>query len=120
MLKGKTVVLGITGSIAAYKMANVASMLAKQHCDVQVIMTKNATQFITPLTFETLCNTRCMVDTFDRNFQYNVEHVALAKRADLVMVAPASSSPRWPTASPTTCSPPPCWPAAAKSWWPPR
>ena len=84
MLKGKTVVLGITGSIAAYKMANVASMLAKQHCDVQVIMTKNATQFITPLTFETLCNTRCMVDTFDRNFQYNVEHVALAKRADLV------------------------------------
>ena len=92
MLKGKTVVLGITGSIAAYKMANVASMLAKQHCDVQVIMTKNATQFITPLTFETLCNTRCMVDTFDRNFQYNVEHVALAKRADLVMVAPASAN----------------------------
>ncbi len=92
MLTGKTVVLGITGSIAAYKMANVASMLAKQHCDVQVIMTKNATQFITPLTFETLCNTRCMVDTFDRNFQYNVEHVALAKRADLVMIAPASAN----------------------------
>lgn len=92
MLKGKTVVLGITGSIAAYKMANVASMLAKQHCDVQVIMTQNATQFITPLTFETLCNTRCMVDTFDRNFQYNVEHVALAKRADLVMIAPASAN----------------------------
>ena len=73
-------------------MANVASMLAKQHCDVQVIMTKNATQFITPLTFETLCNTRCMVDTFDRNFQYNVEHVALAKRANLVMIAPASAN----------------------------
>ena len=92
MLKGKTVVLGITGSIAAYKMANVASMLSKQHCDVQVIMTKNATQFITPLTFETLCNSRCMVDTFDRNFQYNVEHVALAKRADVVLIAPASAN----------------------------
>lgn len=92
MLQGKTVVLGITGSIAAYKMANVASMLAKQHCDVQVIMTKNATQFITPLTFETLCSTRCMVDTFDRNFQYNVEHVALAKRANVVMIAPASAN----------------------------
>ena len=92
MLQGKSVVLGITGSIAAYKMANVASMLAKQHCDVQVIMTKNATQFITPLTFETLCNTRCMVDTFDRNFQYNVEHVALAKRTNLVMIAPASAN----------------------------
>ena len=92
MLKGKTVVLGITGSIAAYKMANVASSLAKMHCDVQVIMTKNATQFITPLTFETLCNSRCMVDTFDRNFQYSVEHVALAKRADLVLVAPATAN----------------------------
>jgi len=92
MLKGKTVVLGITGSIAAYKMANVASSLAKMHCDVQVIMTQNATQFITPLTFETLCNTRCMVDTFDRNFQYSVEHVALAKRADLVLVAPATAN----------------------------
>ena len=92
MLKGKTVVLGITGSIAAYKMANVASMLSKQHCDVQVIMTKNATQFITPLTFEMLCNSRCMVDTFDRNFQYNVEHVALAKRADVVLIAPASAN----------------------------
>ena len=124
MLKGKTVVLGITGSIAAYKMANVASMLAKQHCDVQVIMTKNATQFITPLTFETLCNTRCMVDTFDRNFQYNVEHVALAKRADLVMVAPASANIIAKMAHgiaddmlSTTVL---CWPAAAKSWWPPR
>ena len=92
MLKGKTVVLGITGSIAAYKMANVASSLAKRHCDGQVMMTKNATQFITPLTFETLCNSRCMVDTFDRNFQYSVEHVALAKRADLVLVAPATAN----------------------------
>lgn len=92
MLTGKTVLLGITGSIAAYKMANVASMLAKQHCNVQVIMTPNATQFITPLTFETLTNTRCMVDTFDRNFQYNVEHVSLAKCTDLVLVAPASAN----------------------------
>lgn len=91
MLQGKTVVLGVSGSIAAYKIANLASMLAKQHCDVQVILTPNATQFITPLTFETLTNNRCMVDTFDRNFQYNVEHVALAKRADVVMVAPASA-----------------------------
>ena len=92
MLKGKTVVLGITGSIAAYKMANVASMLSKQHCNVQVIMTENATEFITPLTFETLTNNRCMVDTFNRNFQYNVEHVALAKQADLVLVAPATAN----------------------------
>ena len=91
-LKGKCVLLGVTGGIAAYKMANVASALRKLGADVEVIMTKNATQFITPLTFETLCNTRCMVDTFDRNFQYNVEHVALAKRADLVMVAPASAN----------------------------
>ena len=112
MLQGKTVVLGITGSIAAYKMANVASMLAKQHCDVQVIMTKNATQFITPLTFETLCNTRCMVDTFDRNFQYNVEHVALAKRANLRQ----TSLPRWHTALLMTCSRLPYLPAAAKNW----
>ena len=91
-LHGKCVLLGVSGGIAAYKMANVASALRKLGADVEVIMTKNATQFITPLTFETLCNTRCMVDTFDRNFQYNVEHVALAKRADLVMVAPASAN----------------------------
>lgn len=92
MLKGKTVVLGVTGSIAAYKIANLASMLMKLHCEVQVIMTKNATNFIHPITFETLTNNRCLVDTFDRNFQYNVEHVALAKKADLVMIAPATAN----------------------------
>ena len=83
MLKGKTVVLGVTGSIAAYKIANLASMLVKQHCDVHVIMTKNATNFINPIAFETLTNNKCLVDTFDRNFQYSVEHVSLAKKADL-------------------------------------
>ena len=82
MLKGKTVVLGVTGSIAAYKAANLASMLVKLHADVHVIMTKNATNFIHPITFETLTNNKCLVDTFDRNFQYSVEHVALAKKAD--------------------------------------
>lgn len=92
MLKGKTVILGVTGSIAAYKIANLASMLMKQHCDVHVIMTKNATNFIHPVTFETLTNNRCLVDTFDRNFQYNVEHVSLAKRADLIMIAPATAN----------------------------
>lgn len=92
MLKGKTVLLGVTGSIAAYKIANLASMLVKLHCDVHVIMTKNATNFIHPITFETLTNNRCIVDTFDRNFQYNVEHVSLAKRADVVLVAPASAN----------------------------
>lgn len=79
MLKGKTVVLAISGSIAAYKMANVARMLLKQHCDVEVLMTQNATQFINPITFESLTGHKCLVDTFDRNFQYSVEHVALAK-----------------------------------------
>lgn len=92
MLKGKTVLLGVTGSIAAYKIANLASMLVKMHCDVHVIMTKNATNFIHPITFETLTNNRCIVDTFDRNFQYNVEHVSLAKKADVVMIAPASAN----------------------------
>lgn len=92
MLKGKTVVLGITGSIAAYKIANLASMLVKLRADVQVIMTKNATNFINPITFETLTGNKCLVDTFDRNFQYSVEHVALAKRADVFMVAPASAN----------------------------
>ena len=82
MLKGKTVVLGVTGSIAAYKIANLASMLVKKHADVHVIMTENATNFINPITFETLTGNKCLVDTFDRNFQFNVEHVALAKRAD--------------------------------------
>lgn len=92
MLKGKTVILGVTGSIAAYKAANLASMLVKLHADVHVIMTKNATNFIHPLTFETLTNNRCLVDTFDRNFQYNVEHVSLAKKADVVMIAPATAN----------------------------
>ena len=92
MLKGKTIVLGVTGSIAAYKAASLASMLKKQHADVQVIMTKNAMNFIHPITFETLTNNRCIIDTFDRNFQYQVEHVALAKRADLVIIAPATAN----------------------------
>lgn len=92
MLKGKTVVLGVTGSIAAYKIANLASMLVKQHADVHVIMTKNAMNFINPITFESLTSNKCLVDTFDRNFEFNVEHVALAKRADLFMVAPASAN----------------------------
>lgn len=92
MLKGKTVLLGVTGSIAAYKIANLASMLVKLHCNVHVIMTKNATNFIHPITFETLTNNRCIVDTFDRNFQYNVEHVSLAKQADIVLIAPASAN----------------------------
>ena len=92
MLSGKTVVLGVTGSIAAYKIANLASMLVKLHCDVHVIMTQNAMNFIHPLTFETLTGNRCLVDMFDRNFKYNVEHVSLAKKADAVMVAPASAN----------------------------
>lgn len=92
MLKGKTVVLGVTGSIAAYKIANLASMLVKKHADVHFIMTENATNFINPITFETLTGNKCLVDTFDRNFQFNVEHVALAKRADVFMVAPASAN----------------------------
>ncbi len=92
MLKGKTVVLGVTGSIAAYKIANLASMLVKLHADVNVIMTRNATNFINPITFETLTGNKCLIDTFDRNFQFNVEHVALAKRADIFMVAPASAN----------------------------
>lgn len=91
MLKGKTVVLGVTGSIAAYKMANVASMLGKLGADVHVILTENATQFITPVTFETLTGNKCMVDTFDRNFQFHVAHVSLAKRADVLLIAPASA-----------------------------
>ncbi|MBR5337409.1 MAG: bifunctional phosphopantothenoylcysteine decarboxylase/phosphopantothenate--cysteine ligase CoaBC [Lachnospiraceae bacterium] len=92
MLKGKTVVLGVTGSIAAYKTANLASMLVKQHADVTVIMTENATNFINPITFETLTGNKCLVDTFDRSFQYSVEHVALANKADVVMIAPATAN----------------------------
>lgn len=92
MLTGKTVVVGITGSIAAYKIANLVRMLTKLHCDVHVLMTQNATQFINPITFETLTNHKCLIDTFDRNFNYNIEHVALAKKADLCVVAPASAN----------------------------
>ncbi len=92
MLKGKTVILGVTGSIAAYKIASLASMLVKKHASVFVIMTKNATNFINPITFETLTGHKCLVDTFDRNFEFSVEHVSLAKQADVVMVAPASAN----------------------------
>lgn len=92
MLKGKTVVLGVTGSIAAFKIASLASSLAKLHADVHVIMTENAVNFINPITFETLTSNKCLVDTFDRNFQFNVEHVALAKRADVFVIAPASAN----------------------------
>ena len=92
MLNGKTIVLGVTGSIAAYKIANLASMLVKQHATVHVIMTKNACNFITPTTFETLTGNKCLIDTFDRNFEFQVEHVALAKRTDVFLVAPASAN----------------------------
>ena len=92
MLKNKTIVLAVTGSIAAYKIANLASMLKKLRADVQVLMTENSTNFINPITFETLTGNKCLVDTFDRNFQFSVEHVALAKRADVVLVAPASAN----------------------------
>lgn len=92
MLKGKTVVLAVTGSIAAYKIASLASALKKLEADVHVLMTENATNFINPITFETLTGNKCLIDTFDRNFQYSVEHVALAKQADVVMVAPASAN----------------------------
>ena len=92
MLKGKTVVLGVTGGIAAYKIANLASMLVKLHCDVQVIMTENATNFIHPIAFETLTKNKCLIDTFDRNFQHKVEHVSIAKRADVVLIAPATAN----------------------------
>lgn len=92
MLKGKNVILGVTGSIAAYKIANLASALVKLHADVTVIMTQNATNFINPITFETLTGNKCLVDTFDRNFQYSVEHVSLAKKADIFLVAPASAN----------------------------
>lgn len=92
MLKGKTAVLAVTGSIAAYKIANLARMLKKLHCNVHVLMTRNAVNFINPITFETLTENKCLIDTFDRNFQYSVEHVALAKQADVVMIAPASAN----------------------------
>ena len=92
MLEGKTVLLGVTGSIAAYKIAYLASALKKQQADVHVLMTKNATNFINPITFETLTGNKCLVDTFDRNFQFQVEHVSIAKKADVVMIAPASAN----------------------------
>ncbi len=92
MLTGKTVVLAVTGSIAAYKIPNLARMLKKSGAVVHVLMTENAKQFINPITFESLLGTKCLIDTFDRNFQYSVEHVALAKKADVVMVAPASAN----------------------------
>ena len=92
ILKSKTVVLGVTGSIAAYKIANLASSLVKKGVNVHVIMTKNATNFINPITFETLTGNKCLVDTFDRNFEFSVEHVSLAKQADIFMVAPASAN----------------------------
>ena len=92
MLQGKTVVLGVTGSIAAYKIANLASMLVKAHCNVHVIMTENATNFINPIAFETLTGHKCIVDTFDRNFEFHVGHVSLAQQADVLMVAPASAN----------------------------
>lgn len=92
MLKGKTVLLGVTGGIAAYKIANLASALVKLHADVNVIMTQNATNFINPITFESLTGNKCIVDTFDRNFKFKVEHIALAELADVFMIAPASAN----------------------------
>lgn len=92
MLSGKCVVLGVTGSIAAYKAANIASMLIKLHCDVHVIMTQNAVNFINPIAFETITGNKCLVDTFDRNFQFHVAHVSLAQRADMFLIAPASAN----------------------------
>lgn len=92
MLKDKNIILGITGSIAAYKIANLASMLKKEGANVEVIMTKNATQFITPLTFETLTGNKCYTDTFDRDFKFEVEHISLAKKADVCLIAPASAN----------------------------
>ena len=92
MMKGKTIVLGVTGSIAAYKIAGLASSLVKEGCEVHVVMTQNATNFINPITFETLTNTKCLVDTFDRNFEFHVTHVSLAKKADVILVAPATAN----------------------------
>lgn len=92
LLKDKHIILGVSGSIAAYKIASLASMLAKQRADVTVIMTQNATNFINPITFESLTGNKCLVDTFDRNFQHSVEHVALAKQTDVMLVAPASAN----------------------------
>ena len=92
MLQGKTVLLGVTGSIAAYKAAALASALKKQHCNVHVVLTEHAAQFITPITFETLTGNKCLIDTFDRNFTFQVEHISLAKAADLIIIAPATAN----------------------------
>lgn len=92
MLKGKTIIVGISGGIAAYKIANLCSLLVKQNADIHVIMTKNATQFIAPLTFETLTGNKCIIDTFDRNFEFDVKHISIAKSADLIMLAPATAN----------------------------
>ena len=92
MLKGKTILLGVSGSIAAYKTAYLASALKKLQADVHVLMTQNATSFIQPMTFESLTGNKCLVDTFDRNFQFQVEHIAISKRAELVMIAPATAN----------------------------
>ena len=92
MLKGKTVVVGVTGGIAAFKSAQLVSDLVKEGCDVHTVMTKNALNFINPITFETLTGNKCLVDTFDRNFQFNVEHVALSQRADVFIIAPATAN----------------------------
>lgn len=92
MLKGKTILLGVTGGIAAYKAATLTSSLVKLHATVEVVMTANATQFVTPLTFEQLTGRKCLVDTFDRNFVHQVEHISLAQRTDLVMIAPATAN----------------------------
>ncbi|MCR4955385.1 MAG: bifunctional phosphopantothenoylcysteine decarboxylase/phosphopantothenate--cysteine ligase CoaBC [Lachnospiraceae bacterium] len=92
MLKGKTIVIGVTGSIAAYKIASLCSQLVKMEADVHVLMTQNATNFINPITFETLTSNKCIVDTFDRNFSFEVEHVSLGKKADIMLIAPASAN----------------------------
>lgn len=119
-LKNKTVILGITGSIAAYKMANVASTLAKAQCDVHTIMTQNATEIIAPLTFSTLTGHKTVVDTFDKTINYNVAHVSLAKRPTPCSSRPPrpTSSPNLPGASPTTCLPQRPWPAPAPRFYP--
>ena len=118
MLTGKSIVIGVTGSIAAYKIANLASMLVKLNADVHVIMTQNATHFITPMTFETLTNNKCIVDTFDRNFNFDVKHVSLARRRATSSSWPLvrlTLSERWQMASAMICLPllswrrkPPC------------
>lgn len=105
MLTGKTIILGVTGGIAAYKAANLASLLKKQHADVHVIMTKNALEFIPPLTFETLTVNKCLTDTFDRNFKFEVEHIELAKKriSRSSPRRPPMSAPSWHTDLPTIC-----------------